>query len=53
MTEREPNPLSPAAKEPAEGARTPGQRAPADGPLDESHLGEAGDPVEGKPDVSD
>jgi hypothetical protein len=53
MSEPELNPLSPAGKEPAEGARHPGQGAPSQGPIEESHLGAAGDPAEGKPDAAD
>ena len=45
----EKDPLSPASKDPAEGARGPTQGGASGGSLDESHLGAGGDPVEGKP----
>jgi hypothetical protein len=51
MAEQDKDTLSPASKEPAEGSRQPGQGGgAAGGPMDKSHLGAGGDPVEGKPD---
>jgi hypothetical protein len=48
MPDVQTNPLSPAGKDPAEGAREPDKSPAPAAPLDGSHLGEAGDPVEGE-----
>jgi len=42
------DPLSPASKDPAEGARGPARGGSPDGDLEDSHLGQGGDPAEGK-----
>lgn len=42
------DPLSPASKDPVEGAPGPSEGGDSGGSLDESHLGEGGDPAEGK-----
>ncbi|MBE7217608.1 MAG: hypothetical protein INR64_03970 [Caulobacteraceae bacterium] len=47
MAEVRKDELTPAGKDPAEGARGPEEGAPAVVDVDESHLGAAGDPAEG------
>jgi hypothetical protein len=44
------DPLSPASKDPAEGARDGAEGGDADGPIEEGHLGFGGDPAEGRDD---
>jgi hypothetical protein len=44
------DPLSPATKDPAEGARDANGSAEASAPIEEGHLGRGGDPVEGRDD---
>jgi hypothetical protein len=48
MADLKTDPLSPAGKDPAEGARESDKDADPSAPLDSSHLGEGGDPVEGE-----
>ena len=49
MAHPEPDKPTPAGKDPAEGARSKPQGAPPVNAPEESHLGEGGDPAEGKP----
>jgi hypothetical protein len=48
MDLKDKDPLSPASKDPAEGARDKTDDTPADGDLEQSHLGAGGDPAEGR-----
>lgn len=52
MPDLSPDDLSPAGKDPAEGARGDSEGAPAVVDPEESHLGAAGDPAEGAPDAA-
>jgi hypothetical protein len=50
MAEVHKDPLSPASKDPAEGARGPARGGDPSGEISESRLGRGGDPAEGKRD---
>jgi hypothetical protein len=48
MDLKDKDPLSPASKDPAEGARDTTEETSPDGDLEQSHLGAGGDPAEGR-----
>ena len=51
MAELEKDPISPTTKDPSEGARGPARGGNPGGSREESHLGAAGDPSEGKREI--